>query len=634
MRCSLHAGVLLLISILGPGPGSAEVPGEVAELLFTDRAEIGWTPVPGTDSYHVYRGSLGSEAARCHGFAVPGTAFQTASEPDSGAGFFYLVTAESATEGEGTPGNASGGGERPLIGSCGAVMRHHVLSRLGYGWSEWSRDRLQALGVAGYIAEQLDPGSIDEGTNDDLNDRLVDVDPPSDIVGLIQRQIVMGVYARRQLEQQVATFWTNHFNTYWNKLYEIFRPVYPQCAPVDPLPQCDPAYPVRAQLETSVLQHRETEDFRQLAFNGTFRQIVEKSALSPAMIVFLDTYTSVVGNPNENFPRELLELYTLGVGGGYTQADVEELSRVITGWTACTKVLSDVDDPLAPCVEAYWQAFPAREWVATFVTVRHDCTEKILFAGTPEEVVIPDTCADPDQGVDDLYLALDAIAAHPSTARFISKKILERFVTDEPDEAMIDVLVAAWNDPGNLAGTGDLRAVLAAALSLEAFTDPDRVRSKLKTPLEQMVSAIRATRGRTDGRTDVVNFLVGAQHLPYFNPVPTGWAERGDGWIGTNNYLTRQNFAITLMASDAPEFGADVLEMLRDNGVSTQPGNAEGIVDFLSDALFGGALTPAERRDAVEYIETDAFGNPAPYDDGRIVELTAVLLGFPHFQEQ
>jgi uncharacterized protein (DUF1800 family) len=324
----------------------------------------------------------------------------------------------------------------------------------------------------------------------------------------------------------------------------------------------------------------------------------------------------------------------MGVDAGYTQSDVEELSRVITGWSLCKKAVADVNDPLGPCLGAYWDdAVPGRI-VATYVVGSHDCTEKTLFAGTPYESVIADSCASPLDGVNDLFQALDAIVAHPSTPQFISRKILERFVTENPDQALIDVLVTEWNDAGNPQGVGDMKAVLEAALSLDAFLDPDRVHGKIKTPLEQFASAFRATRGQTDGASTVIDSLVLAQHIPHFNPVPTGWPETGGSWLGTNNMLERQNFGILLLESTDPSFEALPIDLLQDHGVSTLPGNAAAIVDFFIDAFFGGALTPAERQAAIDYLNTDEAGIPSAYDEARIRDVVALLLGYPQFQEQ
>jgi uncharacterized protein (DUF1800 family) len=632
--------VLVALLSLGliAGPVPAQVPGEIGGVVFDGPDQLLWNTEPASDRYHVYRGPLDGVATglppRCHGFAVENTGFVTGAVPTPGAGYVYLVTGESDADGEGTPGAGSDGAPRALLGSCPAVMRNHVLNRAGYGWNEWARDRIETLGLGEYVLEQLDPLSIDEGSNTDLSDRLDPINPPTDIYQLIQQQVVRGVYARRQLEWQVTAFWANHFNTFWQKLADIFQGVYPQCqAPGDP-PQCDPDYPAKAWEVATELQYREMQSFRRKAFSGNFREIVEASSLSLAMIVYLDTYLSVVGAPNENFPRELLELYAMGVNGGYTQQDVEELSRALTGWSGCKKTLANLNDPLAPCIQQYWLDTPAGKWVATFNPGNHDCTQKVLFAGTPQETIIPDTCGDPASGVNNLDLALDAIVAHPATPDFISRKILERFVTETPEPALVNELIAEWNNASNPQGVGDLKAVLTAALTSDAFLDPDRTGSKVKSPLEHLVSAIRVTRGRTDGLTGALDFLILAGEIPHYNPVPTGWPESGGAWIGTNNTLERQNFPVTLLSSGAPEFGADPIQLLNDNGISTLPGNAEAIVDFLSDAFFGAALTPAERQAAIDYLNTDGAGNPAPYDDVRILETVVLLLGYPHFQEQ
>jgi uncharacterized protein (DUF1800 family) len=625
---------ILALFVLTAGVVPAQSPGEVTGVGFSDVSTLSWNPVAGADFHHVYRGELqGIHAGRCHGFELAGPPFGTGAAPPPGEGYFYLVTAESIADGEGTPGSGSDLIERPLIGRCEAVMRNHVVDRLGYGWDEWTRDRVEALGLDAYIAEQLDPLSISELSNIDLQSRLAAISRPESIVHLIQQQVIRAVYARRQLEQQAATFWANHFSTDWTKIAQLYQGAFPPCVGGEP-PQCDPDYPARAYLEASMDQHLELADFRRLAFDGNFREMVEASALSPAMIIYLDTVYSVAGAPNENYPRELMELHTIGVDGGYTQTDVEELSRVITGWTLCKKANTDIHDPLAPCIPEYWDDDVPGRIVATYNVGQHDCTAKTLFAGTPQEFTIPDTCSTPLDGAQDLFTALDHIVAHPSTPRFISRKILERFVTEDPDASLIDALVAVWNDAGNPHGVGDMRAVLEAALTLDVFLDPDRIRSKIKTPFEQFVSSLRAARGRTDGSTGIISFLVTANHIPHYNPVPTGWPELGADWIGTNNYLERQNFVLSLLESVDPDFSVEPIDLLNDNGVTTAPGNAEAIVDFLADAFMGGALTPAERQAAIDFLNTDDTGIPAPYDDARIRDVVALLMGYPQFQEQ
>jgi uncharacterized protein (DUF1800 family) len=231
-------------------------------------------------------------------------------------------------------------------------------------------------------------------------------------------------------------------------------------------------------------------------------------------------------------------------------------------------------------------------------------------------------------------IALDAIADHPATANFISKKILQRFVTDQPSQAEIDQLVEVWNDDANPHGKGDLRAVLEAALTSAAFLDPDRVGSKIKTPVEHFVSGLRAIRGNTDGVTTILNYMLLAQHIPYYNEVPTGYDEVGDAWLDTTNTLERQNFGIHVSFVAGLDFGSDPIGLLTASGISTAPGNAEAIVGFFADVMFGGALTPGEFQVAVDFLNTDDDGVPSAYDLQRIRETVGLLMGFPQFQEQ
>jgi len=619
--------------------GWAQTPPEIQGVGFSAATTLDWSATPGAVAFDVYRGTLLDLAsgipARCHAYRVVGTSFAAAELPASQGVYFYLVTGESATGAEGTAGSNSQGTPRTLLGRCGPLMRNHVLDRAGYGWSEWSRDRIAALGsVAAYVDEQLDPSSISETDNTELTSRLSTIEPPDNVTELIARQVVGGVYARRQLAEQAGSFWTNHFNTENRKVAASFNRLFPRCTSPGVPPQCDGNYPARSIQEASLLQKKEFDTFQSLSFAGTFRQMLESSAKSPAMIVFLDTVTNVVSAPNENYAREILELYSMGVDGGYTQTDVEQLARVFTGWNYCRKSPANAANPLGPCLANYWDTSIAGDWVANFLTAKHDCGQKVLFQSTPQQVTIASTCGNPAAQIQELQTALDAIVSHPSTPRYISKKILEKFVSDSPQATEIDALVSEWNDVSNPHGVGDVRELLRAAVTSPAFGDPDRVGSKVKTPLEQFVSAFRAIRGKTNGNTLVFNYLTRAQHLPYLNTVPTGWPENGDDWLDTNNTLERQNFGIQLAASTLTTFGSDPLGLLVANGVPTATGNAAAVVDFLADVLFAGALTPAERQSAIDFLNTDDNGNSAPYTTARIKDLVGFLLGYPQFQEQ
>ena len=607
---------LFALSLLTPGgrPIFAAPPGEVTGDRMDQASTLSWNATNGATAYNVYRGDLSwlrtQSGAVCHALQLATTSFATPVNPAKGLG----------------SGTDSSGMTRPLRGSCDTVVRNHMFNRFGYGWNEWVRDRLATLGYPAYRDEQLNPSSIDESSNTDLNTRLATLVPPGTIEQLLGLDLVNAVYARRQLEQQATLFWDNHFNTNYQESYDYFS-------------FYQTSYPNTRLLEAAKFHYNLQNAFRDLAFNGTFRDIVEASSLSPVMIVYLDTDSNVKNAPNENFARELMELHTMGVDGGYTQQDVVELARVFTGWNVCKKADADANDPLAACIpqNTYGTASePPGQFVRNFRTTQHDTGQKVLFAGTPYQKIIPNTTANPANGINDAELALDAIAAHPSTPKFIARELLQRFVDENPTQAMIDAVVAVWNNPANPHGIGDLREVLRAVVQQAEIAGPDAVGNKIKTPFEHVASCLRAVRGKTDGVTITRLYLQPMQEMLHMNPVPTGYSELGDDWLDTNNLLERQNFALDLTSRTGTNFGADVIGLLNGNAVSTaaSPNNAPAIIDFLADALFGGRLSPEERQAAIDYLNTNDSGVPGAYNDARIRETAGFMLGFPEFVEQ
>jgi uncharacterized protein (DUF1800 family) len=631
--CRLNAtripGACCALFLIGIGISAAAPPGEVSNVQVAFPSQITWTPVAGATDYNVYRGLASwlhrGDGAECHGDEIAGTSFASAGDPPAGDAFYYLVTSESSG-GEGTAGTGTGGAARPLRGTCDAIQRRHMLDRIGYGGDEWTRGRIAALGLQGDLDEQLNPASIDESTNTELQNRRAALVPPDNLNEMLALDIVNAVYARRQLEQQVTLFWDNHFNTDYQESADFFN-FYADL------------FPEKQDLESAGLHYEAQNQFRDLAFNGTFRDILEASGLGRAMILYLDTVSNVATAPNENYARELLELHTMGVDGGYTQQDIVQLAKVFTGWNVCKKDAAVAADPLAACIPSNTYgtaAEPPGLWVVNFRISRHDTSQKTLFAGTPSQVVIPSTAANPSAGINDAQLAFDAIVAHPSTARFIAKKLLQRFVDEQPTTAMIDAVVAAWNNPANPHGIGDLREVLRAVLAQAAFRDPSHAGGKIKTPFEHVVSAFRAVRGMTDGQSSVRSYLSRMSELFHQNPVPTGFPEIGSDWIDTNDLLERRNFGYDMATRTATTFGADVIGLLNANGVSTAPtpNNAPAIVDFLSGVLFGGALTASERQRAIDYLNTNDSGTVSSYTDARIRETAGLMMGFAQFLEQ
>lgn len=613
----IPAGWCLALS-LAP-VGLAQAPGEVSNLQFSNPTTLSWSALAGASDFNIYRAQhdqfLAGRPPACHANEVVGTSYLSAPAPAAGNAFLYLVTGEGPDGTEGTPGTSSAGALRALYGLCDLVERGQLLNRIGYGWNEYLAGRYSTLGVTGFLNEQLAPETIDESSNTDLNSRLSSLEPPENINELIGLALVKGVYARRQLQQVVTMFWANHFNTNYADIRGFFN-----------RPEFDTATVNQLTVET---QYRELEQFRNLAFNGTFREILETSAKSPAMSIYLDNDENVVGRPQENYARELLELHSMGVDNGYTQHDIEELARALTGWNVCKKTEANKNDPLAPCINRLLEATTPGTYVINFRLNQHDHAQKVLFEGTPYEVTIPSTSGNQSQGVNDLEIALDAIADHPSTREYISSKLLQLIVQDAPTQPMIDAVVNAWQVNG-----GDLREVLRVVVERAELRQPDGFRNKLRTPLEQMLAVFRATRGKTNGTTTVRTYLSRMQHLPHQNAVPTGYAEVGDEWIDTNNTLERQNFGLDLTEKTASSFGTDLIALLNANGLSSSS-TPEAIVDFWIEVLFGGAVTPADRQEAITYLRTDDNGvETLPLTDARIRGLVGFLVGYPNFQEQ
>ena len=212
--------------------------------------------------------------------------------------------------------------------------------------------------------------------------------------------------------------------------------------------------------------------------------------------------------PNENYARELLELHTLGVDSGYSQDDVMEVARCLTGWT----VRSD-------------QFFGNGK--VEFSPDLHDDGEKRLLGQR-----IP-----AGQGGKDLDHVLEAVVGHPRTARHLARKLCRRFISETPDEQAIEDVAAAFST-----SDGDIKETLRAVFATEAFRAAAGL--KIKRPFRFIVSALRATDARTDGGRRLQDFLLSMGHAPFQYPTPDGYPEDGTPWLGT--LLWRWSFAVAL----------------------------------------------------------------------------------------
>jgi uncharacterized protein (DUF1800 family) len=378
---------------------------------------------------------------------------------------------------------------------------------------------------------------------------------------LTEQKLLRAVYSNRQLQEVLVDFWMNHFNVFNGK------------------------GPGRILLTSF-----ERDAIRPYVF-GKFKDMLLATARHPAMLYYLDNWQSQsprddlptpppgVRRPglNENYGREVMELHTLGVAGGYTQADVVAVARAFTGWT--------IYDP---------QRFAEYQ----FNPAVHDRKEKVILGH-----VIPAMGAEQDG-----LQVIDLLAHHPSTAAFISRKLAQRFVADDPPKGLVDRMAATF-----LTTDGDLRAVLQTLFSSPEFLSDAAWQAKVKSPLEMVVSAVRAVGG------DVSDTFVLAQRIadlgePLYGKVePTGYPNTSEGWTNTAGVLGRINFATALAADQIPGVKVD-----RDRFAGRRASDVA--VDLLNGAPSASTLA------AIEKGIGDSASSPSL--------LPALVIASPDFQRR
>jgi len=317
---------------------------------------------------------------------------------------------------------------------------------------------------------------------------------------LMEGKLLRAIYSDRQLDEVLADFWFNHFNIYLDKGADHY-----------------------------LVTEYEREVIRPHVL-GKFRDLLEATAKSPAMLFYLDNWQSVgpdapqprgQGNKarrglNENYGRELLELHTLGVDGGYTQKDVTEVARCFTGWTINQ---------------------PQRGGAFQFNPRLHDKGEKVVL-GT----IIP-----AGGGMEDGEKVLDIVARHPATAHFISTRLAQRFVADDPPAALVNRMAQTF-----LKTDGDLREVMKTMLDSKEFWSVGAYRSKMKSPLEMVASAVRAVNGDVDFAFALANQVAQLGQPLYRKQEPTGYSNSSQEWMNSAGLLARMNFALQLANGKVP----------------------------------------------------------------------------------
>ena len=377
----------------------------------------------------------------------------------------------------------------------------HLLSRATYGPRPGDLARLRRQGQTAWLEDQLHPERIDDTACDIRAERFESLAfAPGDAYAfprsvlreeLVRHTLLRAIYSRRQLFELLVGFWSDHLNIDLGKGDCVFL------KPTDD--------------RTVIRQHA----------LGRFADLIKASATSPAMLVYLDNAANKVrpgrdDRPNENYARELLELHTLGVDGGYTQRDVTEAARCLSGWTFDAG-----------------RVFATNQNRAFFRTDWHDDGEKLVLGQR-----IP-----AGGGPHDLDQLVEIACSHPSTARHIARKLCHRFVSPTPSPALVESTAKVFTQHD-----GQIRPVLRHIFGTAEFADSQGL--LLKRPLRFVVSALRAVAANTHARPPLLDTLRRLGQPLFEHPSPDGYSDDEAAWLGT--LLWRWNLAITLAAGRLP----------------------------------------------------------------------------------
>lgn len=514
----------------------------------------------------------------------------------------------------------------------------HVLSRLAFGPRSGDIARVKSMGASAWIAQQLDPERIADPEADALISKfevsgesarhLIELAPPPDIwlkrlrterglagnasfvmtvedsaalkalsakTNRLADQIVALRVARaqvseRQLLEVMTDFWENHFSVFNGKMPTRF----------------------------TMLEY-DRDVIRPHAL-GRFRDLLGAVAHSPAMLFYLDNYQSAADSAhlnvkewkqaqstnarprifrrnglNENYGRELLELHTLGVDGGYTQADVIDVSRALTGWTIET---------------------PREGGGFLFRPEAHDAEAKLVLGHA-----LP-----AGRGIEDGNDVLDILARHPSTARYIATKLAQRFVADTPSAALVARAANVFRE-----SDGDIRATVRAIVTSPEFFARASYRRKIKSPFEYVVSMRRAIDALPDTTARTAQAMGRLGQPLWGKQTPNGWPETGEQWMNSGALLNRINFASQVAMGRFPDTAVESWAVWRSLALAPFAEQVQGVIDH----VLGGDIS----RDTRDILETGR--NPlAPSDkSGTSVrpglrDLLGLALGSPEFQRR
>jgi len=439
-----------------------------------------------------------------------------------------------------------------------------------------------------------------EGMNPRQRETIEALNYPQEVVAneLVEGKLLRAIYSDRQLQEVMTDFWFNHFNVFMGK---------------------GPDRYLLTSYERDVIRPRAL---------GKFEDLLVATAQSPAMLFYLDNWLSVGPNSdvangvpkkankqtqqrirsknqtnkskgqrnglNENYGRELMELHTLGVNGGYTQQDVTEVARVFTGWT-----LKE----------------PRQGGGFTFEERTHEPGNKTVLGHRIKQ-----------KGEKEGLEVLHILAHHPATAKFICTKLAMRFVSDDPPPALVDRMAQTF-----LKKQGNIREVLKTMLNSPEFWAPEAYRAKVKTPLEFVVSAVRASSADVTDPMPIARQLQNMGMPLYGNQPPTGYSMKADAWVNSSALLGRMNFAMALTSGK-----------LKGVQVDNQPApirseDPQQTLVELENNLLAGDVSK-QTHDVISARLQDAKITRRKLDDPArppsISMIAGLLLGSPEFQRR
>jgi uncharacterized protein (DUF1800 family) len=444
--------------------------------------------------------------------------------------------------------------------------------------------------------------ALTDGMSPKQKETVMALNNPQQVVvnELMQAKLLRAIYSERQLDEVMTDFWFNHFNVFINKGADRY-----------------------------LLTSYERDAIRPHVL-GKFEDLLVATAKSPAMMFYLDNWLSVGPNSeialgitthrygygpqnrprkgkqasglNENYGRELMELHTLSVNGGYSQKDVTEVAKVFTGWTL---------------------EQPKKGGDFHFEPRMHEPGDKIVLGHRIKS-------NGEQEGLEVLHL----LAHNPRTAHFISQKLAVRFVSDNPPPALVDRMTETF-----LKKDGDIREVLRAMFKSPEFWSPDTYRAKVKTPLEFVISSVRASGAEVDDGRALVATLNNMGMPLYGMMPPTGYSMKADTWVNSSALLGRMNFALGLASGKVK--GVKVDSAILDMG--TAAGTTVGTMDplqalaILENSLLAGEISK-QTHDTISKQLDDPTISQRKLDDPKrppnIAAITGLILGSPEFQRR